>query len=70
MATDSTTSSPAEIRDTLERDQEAEDAPGGEIASHPDACTCKRCKELTVCYACERRKLDGDWCFACKRLIY
>ncbi|RZL38721.1 MAG: hypothetical protein EOP35_05115 [Rubrivivax sp.] len=40
------------------------------IAGHADGCACPRCVDLTPCPTCERLKLDIDWCWACRRLVF
>jgi hypothetical protein len=40
------------------------------ISSHVDGCKCPRCEDLTECPVCERQKLDSDWCWHCRRLIF
>lgn len=39
------------------------------IDGHPDHCPCPRCIGLERCPACERIKLDFDWCWKCRRLV-
>jgi hypothetical protein len=40
-----------------------------DIATHPDPCSCPRCRGFEKCYACGRIKLDVDWCWAERRLV-
>lgn len=40
------------------------------IAGHVDGCACPRCVDLEACPSCERLKLDIDWCWACRRLVF
>lgn len=40
------------------------------LAEHEDGCSCPRCEYLDVCPACSQKKLDIDWCFSCRRLVF
>lgn len=41
-----------------------------DIRMHPDPCTCNRCKGLEGCPFCQRVKLDADYCYSCRRLVF
>jgi hypothetical protein len=40
------------------------------IAGHANGCPCPRCADLTDCPVCGEQKLDIDWCFACRRMVF
>lgn len=41
-----------------------------DIASHSDPCACGRCAGLESCPFCQRVKLDADYCYSCRRLVF
>ncbi|MFN3303138.1 MAG: hypothetical protein ACK44A_05390 [Roseateles sp.] len=44
--------------------------PPDNIAGHPDRCGCNRCAGLEACPFCCRVKLDADYCYSCRRLVF
>lgn len=40
------------------------------ITAHANGCACARCVGLEVCPACGEQKLDIDWCFNCRKLVF